>query len=57
MFNNINRPVEMTYDNGTVVVCEVETVVLIVVGIDELVTFVIVIWLVMSKIIIEIEGR
>jgi hypothetical protein len=35
----------------------VETVVLIVVGIDELVTFVIVIWLVMSKIIIEIEGR
>jgi hypothetical protein len=33
----------MTYDNGTVVVCEVETVVLIVVGIDELVTFVIVI--------------
>jgi hypothetical protein len=40
MFNNINRPVEMTYDNGTVVVCEVETVVLIVVGIDELLTFV-----------------
>jgi len=37
MFNKINKPVEMTYDNGTVVVCEVETVVLIVV---ELVTFV-----------------
>ncbi len=57
MFNNINRPVEMTYDNGTVVVCEVETVVLIVVGIDELLTFVIVVWLVMPKIIIEIERR
>jgi hypothetical protein len=35
----------------------VETVVLIVVGIDELLTFVIVVWLVMPKIIIEIERR